>query len=51
MKKKFQNFSLKDGSKVNFYFLSMRIKRKKDLVRAVHNRKEPQRHLFEKNGT
>ena len=27
------------------------MERKKDLVRAVHNRREPQRHLFEKNGT
>ena len=51
MKKIFNNFFLKDGSKVNYYFLSMRMQRKKDLVRAVHNRKEPQRHLLEKNGT
>ena len=27
------------------------MQRKKDLVRAVHNRSEPQRHLLEKNGT
>jgi len=51
MKKIFNNFFLKDGSKVNYYFLSIRMQRKKDLVRAVHNRKEPQRHLLEKNGT
>ena len=53
MKKKFQNIFLKDGSKVDYYFLSIRMQRKKDLVRAVHkyNRREPQRHLLEKNGT
>ena len=27
------------------------MQRKRDLVRAVHNRKKPQRHLLEKNGT
>ena len=27
------------------------MQRKKDLVRAVHNRRESQRHLLEKNGT
>ena len=27
------------------------MQRKKDLVRAVHKRREPQRHLLEKNGT
>ena len=51
MKNNFQKFFLKDGSKVNYYFLSMMMQRKKDLVRAVHNRKEPQRHLLEKNWT
>ena len=41
----------KDGFKVNYHFSSISIERKKDLVRAVHNRREPQRHLLEKNGT
>ena len=27
------------------------MQRKEDFVRAVHNRREPQRHLLEKNGT
>ena len=37
MKNNFQKIFLKDGSKVNYYFLSMMMQRKKDLVRAVHN--------------
>ena len=43
-----QNFFLKYGSKVNYHFSLIRIQRKKYLVRAVHNRREPQRHLLEK---
>jgi len=45
------NIFLKDGSKVNYHFLSIRMQRKKDLVWAVHKRREPQRHLLVKNGT
>ena len=48
---KFLNIFLKDGSEVNYHFLSIRMQRKKDLIRAVHNRREPQRHLLEKSGT
>jgi hypothetical protein len=48
---KFLNIFLKDGSEVNYHFLSIRMQRKKDLVWAVHKRKEPQRHLLVKNGT
>ena len=44
-------FFEKDGFKVNYHFLSISMRRKKDLVRTVHNRREPQRHLLEKNGT
>ena len=47
---KFLNIFLK-GSKVNYHFLSIRMQRKKDLVWAVHKRREPQRHLLVKNGT
>jgi len=50
-KKIYKIFFLKDGSKVNYHFLSIRMQRKKNLVRAVHKRREPQRHLLEKNGT
>ena len=32
---------------VNYHFLSKRMQWKKDLVRAVHNRSETQRHLLE----
>jgi len=42
MKKKFKIFFLKDGFKVNYHFLSIRMQRRKGLVRAVHNRREPQ---------
>ena len=36
---------------IKYHFSWISMKRKKDLVRAVHNRREPQRHLLEKNGT
>ena len=41
---------IKDGFKV-YHFSSISMQRKRDLARAVHNRKNPQRHLLEKNGT
>ena len=53
--KKFNSFYKfffeKDGFKVNYHFSTISMQRKKDFVRAVHNRREPQRHLLEKNGT
>ena len=53
--KKFNNFYKfyfeKDGFKVNYQYSTISMQRKKDFVRAVHNRREPQRHLLEKNGT
>ena len=42
--------NLKDGFQINYHFALIRM-RKKDLVRAVHNKREAQRHLLEKNGT
>ena len=51
MIKNFKIFFFKYGSKVDYHFLLMRMQRKKDLVKAVHNRRESQRHLLEKNGT
>ena len=41
----------KDGFKVNYQYSTISMQRKKDFVRAVHNRRKPQRHLLEKNGT
>ena len=53
--KKIDNFSntflKKDGFKVNYHFSSISMQRKKDLVRAVHNRSEPRDTILEKNGT
>ena len=46
--KKLQNIFLKRWFWSKFLFLSIRMQRKKDLVRAVLNRREPQRHLVEK---
>ena len=44
-------FFLKVGFKVNYHFSSKSMQIKIDLARAVHNKKKPQRHLLEKNGT
>ena len=58
VKNKWQNliiftklFFEKDGFKINYHFSLISMQRKKYLVRAEHNRKEPQRHLLEKNRT
>ena len=50
-KKKISKYFLKDGFKVNCHFFINKEAKKKNLVWAVHNRREPPSHLMKENGT